>query len=450
MLTDGWELHIPNTDRSAGGPPALVDGTSQFLTPPTAGDTVCPGAGMSEVLSFDAASCLETNAPASRPRSGADAARSPPRATARQAHSREVTATGLQYLASKQQRGGRRSGTIRCRPNMPTDHSSSSQNPLGRAIQGGGPDGLSPAGLSGFSSLIDPACVIRESEGCVRLSLSASAHTWFRFLAQLTDAIHLTRTPAAVLGIHGAPPDLAGAENPVLPRSERGCFCPNLAEHASLWAVREVYPGGPLYFLEVRDARGWAAQRIVIPPGRARVLFQEFVCAHQSPVHQHRPWFPPNHAASARRVASVGSRIPWLRRRSRQGVPEVRPLDLNRVIELLASAVQSRQPLRTRVYNRSLIVSSRWTPEVGLPAQPAMDAASPAVSRFFGEGVALEMHHHPAATAWLWMGICSCCGEEKWAVEIGDADEALALSLTAADDLQEADWRTFLESCRLA
>lgn len=292
---------------------------------------------------------------------------------------------------------------------------------------------------------IAPECLHVEPDGVVRVSLSAPLPAWFEFLASLGDVTQLARSPVAVLATGGPSPVLVNHGNSILPRSECGLFSPNLGEFASLWAVRKAFPDAPLYLLEVRDARGRPSQRIVIPPGEARLLFQEFVCAHQSPVGQCRPWFSPNHVAAAQRRHALAGRIPWLRQRLRKGAREVRELNLSHVEELLARAVESGQRLRTMLYNRALIRGAIWTPEMQAPAQSIAEPVPPNVARFFGEGTALELYRDCPASVWFWTGCCACCGEEKWAVEIGGPDDEIALAFTAPDEAGESDWREFLQ-----
>lgn len=100
---------------------------------------------------------------------------------------------------------------------------------------------------------IQPDCLRIDSSGVVRVSLSATARTWFETLVQLGEVLHLTRNPVAVLGRLGRMPELKDWRNVVLPRDSFGLFIPNLAEYASLWAVREVSPVGVIHGLEVRD-----------------------------------------------------------------------------------------------------------------------------------------------------------------------------------------------------
>jgi hypothetical protein len=294
------------------------------------------------------------------------------------------------------------------------------------------------------SARIDPECLSIELNGAVRVSLSVPLSVWFDFLAGLGDVLQLARSPVAVLAVSGSAPVLMNHGSTLLPRSECGLFAPNLAEFASLWALREVFPDGPLYLLEVRDARGRSAQRIVIPPGDARLAFQEFVCAHQSPARLCRPWFPPNHASSAQRRASLAGRIPWLQRRLEKGACDVRKLEWRQVETLLARAVAESQCLRTMHYNHALVCGAVWTPEMHAARMPD-EPAWPNVARFFGQGTALELRRDCPASAWLWTGQCSCCSDEKWAVEIGGPDDELALALNAPDESHETDWRDFLQ-----
>lgn len=295
------------------------------------------------------------------------------------------------------------------------------------------------------SARIAPECLHIEPGGVVRVSLQVPLAAWFEFLARLGEATFLARSSVAVLATGGSLPKLVPHGNQVLPRSQCGLFSPNLAEFATLWAVREIFDDGPLYLLEVRDARAHPSQRIVIPPGEARLLFQEFVCAHQSPAGQCRPWFPPNHSAAAKRRANLAGRIPWLRQQLRQGVREARELTLSHVEELLVRAVESGQRLRTMLYNRTLIWGAVWTPEMHAPARLPGDPIPQNVARFFGDRTGLELCCDSPASAWLWTGQCACCGEEKWAIEVGGPNDEIALALTAPDDASEIAWREFLQ-----
>ena len=176
------------------------------------------------------------------------------------------------------------------------------------------------------STLIASECRQIYPNGVIRIALSPPVRDWFEFQARLGEFIQLTRSSVAVLAKCGRSLTLGTQANSVLPHSRCGNLAPNLAEFATLWAGRELLADGPLYFLEVRDLRGQPSQRIVIPPGEGLLLFKEFVCAHQIPVGQHGPWFPPNHINSAKRRSKLLSRIPWLRQCVRLGMGEARKL----------------------------------------------------------------------------------------------------------------------------
>lgn len=297
------------------------------------------------------------------------------------------------------------------------------------------------------SASISPECRIVENDQTVRVPLSLPAGDWFQFLQEQDDLLHFAHSSVAVLARFGPIPALNWARSSVVPTSVGGEFSPNLAEHASLWAVRESYPEGPVYLLEVRDVQGGVSQRFVIPAGPARVRYESLVARYQSRPGKHRPWCPPNSRENGRRLTSLRSRIPSLRQRFSAGSDQVRRLPLSRVAGLLARAVGAGQRLQTRVYNPSLILTATWTPEFHTPAWSSVAAGEPTV-RFLGEGTGLELRHQTDGSAWLWTGACSCCGVEKWAVEVGTREDQLALSLTAADPLQEAEWREFLEPLR--
>ncbi|MCW5557077.1 MAG: hypothetical protein KIT22_04470 [Verrucomicrobiae bacterium] len=278
-----------------------------------------------------------------------------------------------------------------------------------------------------------------------QVPLSVAPAAWFRLLEELAPAIHLARTSVAMLGMQGPLSPVRSGSSPVLPQSECGRYLPNLAEHASLWAVQEEHAEGLLSLLEVRDARGQVGHRIVVPAGTTLGAYLGFVDAYGAPAAGSRPWFPPNHAASSRRVGSLTGRMRALRQRLAGKSPEVRWLPLNRVIGLLQQAIASEFTIRTAVYNRSLFLSSVWMPEFQAPDLQATDPSLPRVSRFFGDDTGLELYHDPGAVAVLWTGVCSCCGREKWAIEMGTADDELALSIAAVDDSQESEWRAFLQ-----
>jgi len=96
------------------------------------------------------------------------------------------------------------------------------------------------SGRGGFCGVsIHPACLRIGRDGSVRVGLSATPQDWFGMLSGLGDVLHLTRNHLAVLGQIGPVPEVNDWRQPVLPRDTDGWMSPNLAEHASVWAVRE-------------------------------------------------------------------------------------------------------------------------------------------------------------------------------------------------------------------
>jgi hypothetical protein len=81
-----------------------------------------------------------------------------------------------------------------------------------------------------------------EDDHTVRVPLSLSPGDWFRFLQEQDDLLNFVHTPMAVLARYGSVPALNWTRSSVVPVSRGGAFCPNLAEHAFLWAVRENHP----------------------------------------------------------------------------------------------------------------------------------------------------------------------------------------------------------------
>ena len=112
--------------------------------------------------------------------------------------------------------------------------------------------------------------------------------------------------------------------------------------------------------------------------------------------------------------------------------------------ELLVHAGNSRERLRTIVYNPAVISGAVWIPEPCGPGALSNQSGAQNVTRFFGEGVALELYRDCLATSWLWTGQCLCCGEEKWAVEVGGSGDEIALSLNAPDEASEGARREFI------
>jgi len=311
------------------------------------------------------------------------------------------------------------------------------------------PDFLPPAGPNHgtFPPAATTSCPASNAPSPAapeRTALSATAARWFGLLAELDPAVHLGCTPVAQLGIQGPLSPVRFVRHPILPQSDCGRLQPNLAEHAGLSAVQEVHPAGMLHALEVRDARGRQAHRIVVPAGTGLPVWQEFTRTHGVPEGTSAPWFPANHSASARRVGALAGRIRFLRQRLDEQSPEVRRLTPGNLVSLLQQAIASELAIRTTLYNRAVILNSIWIPEFQAPDLTPSAAAETRVSRFFGADTGLQLHHDPATLLVLWTGVCSCCGKEKWAIEIGTPEGELALALTAPDEAQEAGWRRFL------
>lgn len=112
---------------------------------------------------------------------------------------------------------------------------------------------------------IHPKCLRIDREGRVRVSLAASPQAWFESLSQFGEVIHQTRNPVGIVGWSGKLPTLAHWEESPLPIDATGGYRPNLAEYASVWAIRENSPVGALYGLEVCDATGTGFERILLP-----------------------------------------------------------------------------------------------------------------------------------------------------------------------------------------
>lgn len=277
-----------------------------------------------------------------------------------------------------------------------------------------------------------------------RTPLSATPAEWFERITDLNPAVHLACTPVAHLGIQGPLSPIRLERHPVLPRTDCGRLQPNLAEHAGLFAVHEAHAADMLHALEVRDARGRQAHRIVLSTGASFPAWLEFTTAHSLPRGSGSPWFPANHAASTRRVGALTGRIRFLRQHLAQSSPAVRRVSPGNLVSLLQQAIASELPIRTSLYNRAVILTSTWTPEFQAPDLVALQGAEPRISRFFGGDTGLQLHQDPDLFLALWTGTCACCGREKWAIEMGTPEGELALALTAPDASQEDVWRQFL------
>lgn len=289
---------------------------------------------------------------------------------------------------------------------------------------------------------IQPDCLRIDANGVVRVSLSSTARAWFETLAGLGEVLHLTRNAVAVLGRLGQMPVLQDWRNAAFPCDRLGLFTPNLAEYASLWAVREVSSVGVLHGLEMGDVSGSVFERVLLSERAHRELFEQFVTIHQSPPEEAGTWFPANHAWSARRRASLAGRIPWLRSRLAKGVKNVRHLPIGFVPKLLAAVATANFPIRTTHYHRALIRTVIWTPQAH--EKPERDKS---LSEFFhGDDVGLHLNLRAIASVWLWSGKCACCAKKRWTVEVADAHDHIGLALMAGHEAMESDWRELLDS----
>lgn len=290
---------------------------------------------------------------------------------------------------------------------------------------------------------IQPDCLRIDANGVVRVRLSATARAWFETLAELGEVLHLTRNPVSVLGRLGQMPVLEDWRNAAFPCDRLGLFTPNLAEYASLWAVREVSSAGVVHGLEVGDVSGTVFERVLLPERAHRELFEQFVTIHQSPPEEAGNWFPANHAGSARRRASLAGRIPWLRSRLAKGAKNVRRLPIASVPKLLNAAASANFPIRTTHYHRALIRTVIWTPQAH--EKPGRDESLP--DFFHGDDVGLHLNLRAVASVWLWSGKCACCAKKRWTVEVADAREHIGLAFMAGHEAMESDWREMLDSC---
>jgi len=301
-----------------------------------------------------------------------------------------------------------------------------------------------PTLSGGFCGVrIRPNCLHIDGGGMVRVGIAATPQEWFETIAQMGEMLHLTSNAVAVMGKFGAAPALADWRNPVLPRDNFGFFTPNLAEYASLWAVREASDLGVLYGLEARNLSGMVFERFLLPPQTPCAIFSRFIATHQSPYghEQMRPWFPANHAWSARRRANLTGRIPWLQAQWLEDDPRVRLLRTQALSQLLTVAGQAGLPLRTTLYQASQTRTLRWTPAVSNISAPGQSHEF-----FHGDDVGLHLSLPAARSAWLWAGQCGCCTEERWSIEIFDHSDHLSLALMAGEPGFEDDWRDLIKS----
>jgi hypothetical protein len=286
-----------------------------------------------------------------------------------------------------------------------------------------------------------PECLRIGADGSVRVSLSASAQTWFEMLARLGEVLQLSRNPVGVLGRLGTMPELCDGHNGPLPRSRDGLFTPNLAEYANLWAVREMSPLGAMHGFEVWDVAGHSFERIWLSHGANRELFEQFVIQYQSPPAAGN-WFPPNHAGSARRRQRLAGRIPWLRAELANASPHVRRLPPKFLAKALVAAAKANFPVRLTQYHPALIRTLIWTPQI--PEE--MKRRRPP-DFFHGDDAGLHLHFRGVASAWLWTGQCGCCAEQRWSIELADARDHIGFALLAGDEAGETAWRELIQSC---
>lgn len=289
---------------------------------------------------------------------------------------------------------------------------------------------------------IQPRCLRIDSVGTVRVSLSATARSWFDTVSQFGEVLHMSRNPVAVMGKLGQAPILNDWRNYVLPRDRSNLFSPNLSEYASLWAVREATSVGVLHGLEARDNSGAAFERYLLPTGARRDLFEQFVTAYQSPPEETGIWTPPNHIWSTQRRAKLAGRIPWLRMRWHAGDRNVRRLPTRFVSRLLAEVAQEQFEIRTGFYHPALTRIAQWMPET---CAEAFENGS--LQFFHGSGVGLHLNQPSIASVWLWSGKCACCTNHNWSIEVADHRDHIGLAFMAANEAGESKWRDLVRSC---
>ncbi len=290
---------------------------------------------------------------------------------------------------------------------------------------------------------IHPDCLRIDSRGGVRVSLSASPQTWFATISQFDEVLHLTRNRVAVFGQLGNSPVLGQWHRSPLPRDAEQGYMPNLAEYASLWAIRENSPMGAVYGLSVRDACGMEFERVMLPASADHELFMQFVVSFQSPPEEAGCWFPPNHTSSANRRTRLATRIPRLHSQWATGDRIVRRLPVRFVPKVLAGAARMKIQLRTTYYHPALIRTVTWTPQT--LAETKRREGS--LEFFEGDGVGLHLDRRGVGSVWLWTGRCSCCTEQRWQIEIGDRHEHIGLTIKAGDETPDSEWREMPKNC---
>ena len=187
-----------------------------------------------------------------------------------------------------------------------------------------------------------------------------------------------------------------------------------------------------------------------MPPSLANSNFPGFVRTFATKRENCQPWYPVNHGESNARVRKLTGRISWLRECYETGDPDVIHVGWSAIEAILDAAIAQQQPLRTTLYNRSAIVGKVWTPTSrdDSAKSPAQNGRS--VVRYFGGSTGLELNCGIPATVWLWTGQCNCCQGNRWALEVGDRDDELALALHGANPSNEEAWRDFVISTILA
>ncbi|MBG86562.1 MAG: hypothetical protein CMO80_06645 [Verrucomicrobiales bacterium] len=287
-------------------------------------------------------------------------------------------------------------------------------------------------------------CVVEGDDGNSHVSLSVPRDVWFEFIESIGGGLHVACSPVAVLGVSGSySPELAYGSEPV-PSSECGLYSPNLPEFGSLWALREQYDDGAHYLLEVRDVCGCPAQRVLIPHS-ANDVFLEFVSTFQTAPDERGTWFSPNNASAEHRRRTLSNRIPWLRQLNHKEVAASRVLPIEFIDELLARSLERSLQVRTTIYNRAILQGAIWTPEMRSLATVPAGGQNANVIRYFGDGTGLELIQDCKASAWLWTGQCNCCGEEKWAIEVGGPNDELSFAVRSVGEKHETQWRSFLQ-----
>lgn len=289
---------------------------------------------------------------------------------------------------------------------------------------------------------IHPDCLQVEADGRVQVGLSVPAQTWFALLAQLGNVLEITRNSMATLGQFGPVPALVDWHNAVLPRDYSGSFTPNLAEYASLRALREDLEGRPGYGLEADDASGHTFHRIFLSTSDQFEIFKQFVTDYQSPPTEAGQWFSPNHGFSMQRRRALARRVGFLRSRLEEGSTDVCSLPVTAIPHLLAVVARMGLSIRTTHYSQALNRMLAWIPE----APERLKSQAPGVEFFQSDGVGLSLHLPAVAGVWLWRGRCCGCDKQQWTVELADASNAIGLTFSAGEAEQESDWRELLKN----